>query len=389
MSEHFVDPLDQTLRHDVLELFRLLVHLRPAHAHHVSRETAPRADAAEARGRRASHRRRQAHAAVRLVFCEPRFRSAFTIVVAVPGRDAERRRDVAHRDEPLSSTAPTGPDRSPSDSSRPCSTGASAGSILSQPMQRSSDQRSRRRGRRNARYVRDALCAPSRTGTTSSPWRPVVRAGSPVEAPPGRARGDPALGFSALDLATGTGDIAFALAARGARAAGLDLTPRMIELASSAKAMVPLRFLVGDMLALPFPAASFDIVTTGYGLRNVPDLTSGDRRDSPRAEAGRSAAVARFQPAVNGVVRIGVSGVSHSRRRDARLDAAPRSRHVPLHSCVDTAATRAPRRRPPARGAWLHAAHSTIRCSAASWPSIMPSEIDTTSGLARARSRRC
>ncbi len=32
-------------------------------------------------------------------------------------------------------------------------------------------------------------------------------------------------------------------------------------------------FLVGDMLALPFPAASFDLVTTGYGLRNVPDLT--------------------------------------------------------------------------------------------------------------------
>jgi demethylmenaquinone methyltransferase/2-methoxy-6-polyprenyl-1,4-benzoquinol methylase len=27
------------------------------------------------------------------------------------------------------------------------------------------------------------------------------------------------------------------------------------------------------MLALPFPAASFDIVTTGYGLRNVPNLT--------------------------------------------------------------------------------------------------------------------
>jgi demethylmenaquinone methyltransferase/2-methoxy-6-polyprenyl-1,4-benzoquinol methylase len=28
------------------------------------------------------------------------------------------------------------------------------------------------------------------------------------------------------------------------------------------------------MLALPFPSASFDIVTTGYGLRNVPDLTA-------------------------------------------------------------------------------------------------------------------
>jgi demethylmenaquinone methyltransferase/2-methoxy-6-polyprenyl-1,4-benzoquinol methylase len=32
------------------------------------------------------------------------------------------------------------------------------------------------------------------------------------------------------------------------------------------------RFVQGDMLALPFAGASFDIVTTGYGLRNVPDL---------------------------------------------------------------------------------------------------------------------
>jgi demethylmenaquinone methyltransferase/2-methoxy-6-polyprenyl-1,4-benzoquinol methylase len=33
-------------------------------------------------------------------------------------------------------------------------------------------------------------------------------------------------------------------------------------------------FIVGDMLALPFPASSFDVVTTGYGLRNVPDLAA-------------------------------------------------------------------------------------------------------------------
>ncbi len=82
----------------------------------------------------------------------------------------------------------------------------------------------------------------------------------------------------ALDLATGTGDIAFALADRGARVVGLDITSRMIELAR-AKSVAPRRiavptFLVGDMLALPFPAASFDIVTTGYGLRNVPNLTT-------------------------------------------------------------------------------------------------------------------
>ena len=89
----------------------------------------------------------------------------------------------------------------------------------------------------------------------------------------------PAAGSHALDLATGTGDIAFALADRGARVAGLDITFRMIELAchraravgAARTGAVPV-FLVGDMLALPFPAGTFDLVTTGYGLRNVPDL---------------------------------------------------------------------------------------------------------------------
>ena len=32
------------------------------------------------------------------------------------------------------------------------------------------------------------------------------------------------------------------------------------------------RFVVGDMMALPFASGCFDVVTTGYGLRNVPDL---------------------------------------------------------------------------------------------------------------------
>jgi len=89
----------------------------------------------------------------------------------------------------------------------------------------------------------------------------------------------PSPGARALDLATGTGDIAFALAARGAAVVGLDITPRMIEIARKkivgqypACPAAP-AFLVGDMLDLPFSSASFDIVTTGYGLRNVPDLT--------------------------------------------------------------------------------------------------------------------
>src|SRR5438067_12266101 len=91
----------------------------------------------------------------------------------------------------------------------------------------------------------------------------------------------PRRGSRALDLATGTGDLAFALAARGARVVGLDITLRMIDLARAQCDRGLVRFLVGDMLALPFPHASFDIVTTGYGLRNVPDLAG------PNDEIGR------------------------------------------------------------------------------------------------------
>ena len=79
-------------------------------------------------------------------------------------------------------------------------------------------------------------------------------------------------GERALDLAAGTGDIAFAVAARGAKTIGLDITHRMLQLARSKSDGV--RFITGDMINLPFRSACFDLVTTGYGLRNVPDLTA-------------------------------------------------------------------------------------------------------------------
>ena len=83
----------------------------------------------------------------------------------------------------------------------------------------------------------------------------------------------PSPGARALDVATGTGDIAFALCDRSARVVGLDVTRRMVELAKAKGGGRPAAaFLVGDMTALPFPPASFDLVTAGYGLRNVPDL---------------------------------------------------------------------------------------------------------------------
>ena len=74
----------------------------------------------------------------------------------------------------------------------------------------------------------------------------------------------------ALDLACGTGDIAFASAAKGARVVGLDITHRMLQLAAQKSSAA--QFIAGDMTSLPFGPGTFDVVTTGYGLRNVPDL---------------------------------------------------------------------------------------------------------------------
>ena len=83
-------------------------------------------------------------------------------------------------------------------------------------------------------------------------------------------------GERALDLAAGTGDIAFAIASRGASTVAVDITHRMLQLAArkSRDSGVPSRveFITADMTSLPLGAAVFDLVTTGYGLRNVPDL---------------------------------------------------------------------------------------------------------------------
>jgi demethylmenaquinone methyltransferase/2-methoxy-6-polyprenyl-1,4-benzoquinol methylase len=82
-----------------------------------------------------------------------------------------------------------------------------------------------------------------------------------------------------LDLACGTGDLAFALASRiaGARVTGVDASPRMIDEANERRAVASgpegrVAFRVGDMSRLDGIAdASVDVVTAGYGFRNVPD----------------------------------------------------------------------------------------------------------------------
>ena len=83
-----------------------------------------------------------------------------------------------------------------------------------------------------------------------------------------------------LDLACGTGDLMFEAASRARHVVGVDLTFRMLQLAAVRRSLLEetraskCELLTGDMIALPVASRSFDVVTTGYGLRNVPDLAA-------------------------------------------------------------------------------------------------------------------
>jgi demethylmenaquinone methyltransferase/2-methoxy-6-polyprenyl-1,4-benzoquinol methylase len=112
-------------------------------------------------------------------------------------------------------------------------------------------------------------------------------------------------GARAVDLATGTGDIAFALAAAGADVVGVDVTLRMIQLANVKKdrGRRPPSFMVGDMTALPFQRASFDLVTAGYGLRNVPDLRAAIDEIHRVLKPGGAALSLDFNRPSNAIIR--------------------------------------------------------------------------------------
>jgi demethylmenaquinone methyltransferase/2-methoxy-6-polyprenyl-1,4-benzoquinol methylase len=95
-------------------------------------------------------------------------------------------------------------------------------------------------------------------------------------------------GERALDLCCGTGDVAFALSRQGLEVVGLDFSEPMLAVASRrAKSQIsdfkfqnpapPVQFLRGDAQQIPFPDASFDLVTISYGLRNLADWELGLR----------------------------------------------------------------------------------------------------------------
>ncbi len=80
-----------------------------------------------------------------------------------------------------------------------------------------------------------------------------------------------------LDLASGTGDVAFALANLGhpAEVVATDFNAEMLAVAEKKAAekppAVPVSFSIADAQDLPFDDGSFDVVTVAFGVRNFPD----------------------------------------------------------------------------------------------------------------------
>ncbi len=80
-------------------------------------------------------------------------------------------------------------------------------------------------------------------------------------------------GDRVLDACCGTGDLALAARDQGAVVTGVDFSEAMLEHARRKSREV--EWVRADILALPFPDASFDAVTVGFGIRNVADLEAG------------------------------------------------------------------------------------------------------------------
>lgn len=102
-------------------------------------------------------------------------------------------------------------------------------------------------------------------------------------------------GARVLDLCCGTGDLTLALeraACPDARIFGTDFVPPMLALAKEKAHRGARRshFLAADVLSLPLPDASFDLVTAAFGFRNLANYERGLREIArilrPGAEVG-------------------------------------------------------------------------------------------------------
>ncbi len=117
-------------------------------------------------------------------------------------------------------------------------------------------------------------------------------------------------GKRCLDVGTGTGEIAFHVARKAGengRVVGIDLTPKMLDLARRKEAELDLpcgiEWVVGDALGLPYEDGSFDLVTSGYMLRNVTDIQKAVSEMHRVLAPGGRVVVAELSKPDNSVIR--------------------------------------------------------------------------------------
>jgi SAM-dependent methyltransferase len=72
-------------------------------------------------------------------------------------------------------------------------------------------------------------------------------------------------------VATGTGEVALRAARAGADVTAIDIAPAMIDAARAKRGADQISFEVGDAQALPYEDASFDVVTSVFGVIFAPD----------------------------------------------------------------------------------------------------------------------
>jgi len=108
-----------------------------------------------------------------------------------------------------------------------------------------------------------------------------------------------------VDLASGTGDIAFLLARRypQGQVIGNDLTGAMLAVACKRNRSPRVNFVQGDMLATGLADASADIVTGSYAVRNAPDLPQAFREIHRILKPGGTLALLDFSKPANRMVQ--------------------------------------------------------------------------------------